>query len=131
MVTIGPLPPCVGDPIAINQVFSNLLDNALKYRDPARPLRVSVSGGMDGGRAVYCVADNGVGIAREEHERIWEIFHRVQPRGAVPGEGLGLSLVRRIVECHGGESWVESAPGEGSRFHIALPCPPAGQGGQP
>jgi PAS domain S-box-containing protein len=130
-VTIGPLPPCVGDPITINQVFSNLLDNALKYRDPARPLRVSVSGGIEGERAVYCVADNGVGLAREEHERIWEIFHRVQPRGAVPGEGLGLSLVRRIVECHGGETWVESTPDEGSRFYVALPCQPTSEGGQP
>ena len=121
VITVAPLPPCLGDATLVNQLFSNLLDNALKYRDPARPLRVSVTGRVEGKRAVYCVADNGVGIAPEQQDRIWEVFHRVRPEDTVSGEGLGLSLVRRVAERHQGDAWVESTPGEGSRFFVALP----------
>lgn len=124
VVAAAPLPPCLGDATLVNQLFSNLLDNALKYRHPARPLRVSVSGRVEGKRVVYCVADNGVGIPPEHQDRVWEVFHRVRSESAVSGEGLGLSLVRRVAERHQGDAWVESTPGEGSRFFVALPRPP-------
>jgi len=120
-VVAAALPSCFGDATQISQVFANLLDNAVKYRDPARPLRVTVSGVLDAGRAVYCVADNGRGIAEKDRDRIWEIFQRAQADGGIAGEGLGLSLVRRVVERHHGEAWLESTPGEGSRFFVALP----------
>jgi signal transduction histidine kinase len=120
-IEVASLPPCHGDAGQINQVFTNLLDNALKYRDPARPLRVTVTGRVEGARAIYCVADTGQGIAAQHRDRIWEIFFRANPEGAAKGEGMGLNLVRRIVERHQGEIWVESTEGEGSRFHVALP----------
>lgn len=120
-VVFEALPACHGDEGQISQLFTNLLDNALKYRDPARPLRVTLSGRVEGGRAIYCVADTGRGIAPKDRERIWEIFYRADPRGPVAGEGIGLNLVRRIVERHEGEIWVESTLGEGSRFYLALP----------
>jgi signal transduction histidine kinase len=68
------------------------------------------------------VADTGRGIPLEHQDRIWEIFHRLEPAGATPGEGLGLTLTRRIVERQNGKIWVESQPGIGSKFCVALPA---------
>lgn len=124
IVETGPLPACHGDAVLINQLFTNLLDNALKYRDPARPPRLSVTGTTEAGRVVYCVADNGIGISPSNLEKIWELFYRVDPRGPTGGDGLGLNLVRRIVERHQGEIRVESTPGVGSRFVVQLPLSP-------
>lgn len=121
-VLTEPLPPCRGDGNLLGQVFANLLDNALKYRDPSRPLRVRISGQAEGGRVTYCVGDNGLGIAPDHQDKIWEMFHRLNPAGPVSGEGLGLNLVRRIVDRHRGRVWVESAPGQGSRFFLSLPA---------
>ncbi len=121
-VRIEALPACRADEGQVNQVFTNLLDNALKYRHPSRPPEIRVSGRIDGGRVVYCVEDNGAGIAREHQNKIWELFHRLDPRGSVAGEGLGLTLVRRIVERHGGKVWVHSTAGQGSQFYVALPA---------
>ena len=120
-VEILPLPPCWADEQQISQIFSNLLDNALKYRDPQRPLRVSVSGATSDTRVLYVVEDNGRGIAPEHREKIWQLFHRLEPQESEPGEGLGLTLVRRIVERLGGKIWVESEPHSGSRFFVELP----------
>jgi len=119
-VELVPLPACTGDPLLLNQTFSNLIDNALKYRDPARATRVQVSGCVEGDSSVYCVADNGLGIPPEHLDGIWELFRRLNPSGP-PGEGLGLTLVRRIVERHGGRVWVESVASEGSRFFVSIP----------
>lgn len=121
VVEVGPLPPCTGDAALVSQLFSNLIDNAIKYRAPGRGLRLTISGEVKNGQAIYRVADNGVGIKPENLERIWEVFFRVDPTGAAAGDGLGLNLVRGIVERHGGKAWVESVPGEGSRFFFALP----------
>jgi PAS domain S-box-containing protein len=122
-VSVGVLPPCRGDATQVAQVVSNLLDNALKYRDAQRPLRISIRGQVREGQCAYVVEDNGRGITHEHQEKIWEIFQRVDPAGPVKGEGLGLAIVRRILERHGGQAWVESGTDGkvGSRFWFTLP----------
>ena len=120
-VTVEPLPTCLGDNVQTSQVFGNLLDNALKYRDPVRALRITITGTIHDGQAIYELADNGIGIAPQHQAKVFEIFHRLNPDGA-NGEGLGLTIAQRVLERQKGKIWVESRVGEGSTFFIALPA---------
>jgi PAS domain S-box-containing protein len=120
-VEVEPLLPCAGDPVQINQVFSNLIDNAIKYGARERALRIGISSHREGNEVVFCVKDNGIGIPAAQQQKIWEIFHRLNPGSEVEGEGLGLTVVRRILDRSNGKVWVESASGTGSSFFVALP----------
>jgi signal transduction histidine kinase len=122
-VHVEALPTCIGDTVQTSQVFANLLDNALKYRDRARPLRISVSGMVQHGQAIYRVADNGIGIVPEHQSKVFEIFHRLNP-DTTSGEGLGLTIAQRVLERQKGRIWVESHPGNGWVFYVALPAIP-------
>jgi signal transduction histidine kinase len=124
-VAVGELPPCWGDPTAVEQVFANLIGNAVNYLDPARPGLVEVGSadggpGVNVGMQVYFVRDNGLGVAEAYQGRIFTAFQRLHGDAAA-GEGIGLALVRRAVERHGGKVWLESAPGRGSTFYFTLP----------
>lgn len=120
-VRVGPLPTCLADHVQTGQVFANLLDNALKYRDPARPLRIEIRGEVRAGQAIFAVKDNGMGISSEHQAKIFEIFHRLNPNDTI-GEGLGLTIAQRVLERQQGKIWVESRRGEGSTFFVSLPA---------
>jgi len=120
-VTIeDPLPGVMADPVQLRQVFQNLLDNALKFRSPDRPLKVRISARLEGGQAVFSVADNGIGIEQEYQEKIFGIFQRLHHREDYEGEGVGLALCKKIVLRHGGAIRVESERGKGATFYFTL-----------
>ncbi len=115
------LPDVYGDPGRLLEVFQNLLDNAIKFMGEQPSPRIEVNARRDG-RQVHCtIRDNGTGIAAEYQHRVFDLFDRLDPK--VEGTGIGLALVKRIVEAHGGEIRVESdGPGQGTTFHFTLPA---------
>lgn len=130
-IEVKPLPAAWGDPTAIGQIFANLVHNAVQYLDLNRPGEIVISAQTDEDGALasgdsrpmrtYAVRDNGRGIAINQRERVFQAFQRLHP-GVGQGEGVGLVLVKRIVDRHGGRIWFESQPGVGTTFFVALPA---------
>jgi signal transduction histidine kinase len=123
VVVEKPLPPVLSDRIALEQVFGNLVDNAVKYLDPARPGRIVVRGRRVAAGVEYEVSDNGRGIAPADFERIFELFRRSGPQDR-PGEGIGLAHVRALLRRLGGTISCTSRLGVGSTFRVSLPVRP-------
>jgi signal transduction histidine kinase len=122
MISIaGALPNALGDATAIGQVFSNLIDNALNYLKPGTPGIIEIGGQTSGSMAQYWVRDNGVGISASAQPRLFQVFQRLHPHMA-PGEGMGLAIVKRVVERHGGQVRVQSDENAGATFHVTLPA---------
>lgn len=120
-IVVETLPAFENDRLSIEQVFGNLIDNAVKYLDASRPGHIVVSGqDKPGGWVEYAVTDNGRGIAPRDHERVFELFRRAG-RQDTQGEGLGLAFVRNSVRRLGGEITLESTLGEGSTFRLKFP----------
>ena len=122
MVTYDPMPAVTADPLQLEQVFLHLVRNALKFRRLDEPLRVHVGARQEGRCWEFSVSDNGIGIEAEYFDRIFVIFQRLHTKDRYEGTGIGLAIVKRIVDRHGGRVWVESTPGEGSTFFFTLPA---------
>ncbi len=122
-VRVDDLPPCRADPLLLKQVFVNLLDNALKFtrdRDPAIIEVTSGNGEAAGDGPIYVVRDNGVGFDMRYADKLFGVFQRLHRAEEFEGTGVGLAIVARIVERHGGRIWAESAPGAGATFMFTL-----------
>ena len=116
------LPLVFADPELVHQVISNLVSNAVKYSPEGGPIRIGARAGA--GQVTVWVSDEGIGIPAEQLSKIFSRFYRVNDTAArnVGGTGLGLALVKDIVEAHGGQVWAESAPHKGSTFYFTLKC---------
>ena len=116
-----PLPVITGDRVRIRQVFSNLISNAIKFIDPAKEaiIEIGASTGSNG-LCRYYVRDNGIGISSDHHNLIFKEFHRVKDIDT-EGTGIGLAIVKKIVEHYNGKIWVDSEPGTGSTFYLEIP----------
>jgi light-regulated signal transduction histidine kinase (bacteriophytochrome) len=121
-VTVGDLPAVMADPAQLEQVFANLISNAIKYRSPERPPEIGITARRLNGMVELAVRDNGIGIEAEYFDRIFEMFRRLHTRDRYEGTGIGLAVVKRVVDRHGGTVRVESTPGEGSTFFFTLPA---------
>jgi PAS domain S-box-containing protein len=119
VVERGPLPKVRADPAQLEQVFMNLVGNAIKFRGPGVP-RIRVEARPERGQWVFAVADNGIGINPAYFEKVFELFERLHGGGRYPGSGLGLAICRKIVERYNGRIWVESEEGRGSTFLFTL-----------
>jgi two-component system sensor kinase FixL len=116
----NPLPIVMTEPTRIQQVFQNLLSNAIKYMDkPEGKIHIACSD--EGRQWKFSVTDNGPGIKQQHFEKIFQLFQTLAPRDRVESTGVGLALVKKIVEMYGGHVWVESTVGEGSTFFFTLP----------
>ena len=114
------LPWCIGDALHIEQVFANIIDNALKYARQDGEKKITVSGRLEHGKALYCVEDNGIGIEPHAHTKVFDMFYQSHPQES-DGAGVGMTLVKKIVKKSGGEIWFESQAGSGTRFYVLLP----------
>jgi PAS domain S-box-containing protein len=124
-VTVQDLPSCWGDLKAVRCILSNLLSNALRFLHPDRPGEVVIGYAGPAEHAHrYFVRDDGIGIPEHEHEAVFRMFYRTAPSD-VPGDGIGLAIVRELVQRQGGEVTVESSPGQGSTFYFTLPSVPS------
>ena len=122
-VEVGELPEVWGNPELLRHVFQNLIGNALKFCDPARPPEVTVVAAARPGAWQFSVTDNGIGIEEAYFERIFGVFQRLHGVGIFEGSGIGLAVVKNVVERHGGQLSLKSALGCGTTFSFTLPYP--------
>jgi len=115
------LPEASGDPALLRQVWSNLLDNAIKYTRDRPDTRIEVTGTENSGELVYSVQDNGAGFDMRYVDKLFGVFQRLHNADQFEGTGVGLALVQRLIQRHGGRVWAEGTPGQGAAFHFTLP----------
>lgn len=120
VITHDALPSVFVDSGQIVQLFQNLIGNSLKYRKPDTPPRVHISASRSAGEWLLTVRDNGIGFDSDEADRIFGVFKRLHGK-ELPGNGIGLTICKRIVERRGGRIWAAAKPGEGATFHFTIP----------
>jgi len=120
-VTVADLPVLVTDPVALEQVFSNLIDNAVKYLKPGRPGHIDIGCQETGRDYIFFVRDNGRGIEAEDSQKVFHIFRRARNTGDVRGLGLGMAFVKATLRKLNGAIWFDSTLDEGTTFYVSLP----------
>lgn len=120
-IDVAKLPTLHVDPTQMTQLFQNLVSNAIKYRQPGVKPVISITAKRSRGMYTFAVTDNGIGIDEQHFSRIFVVFQRLHTRSEYGGTGVGLAIVSKIVERHGGRVWVESKPGKGSTFKFTIP----------
>ena len=119
VINIGDLPLINGNHAYLTQLFTNLLSNAIKFNNQVP--EINITGERNTETVIIKVADNGIGMAAEYHERIFDAFHRINSKKKYPGTGIGLAICKRIMDIHDGSLTVESVPGGGSVFILSFP----------
>ncbi|NCD70577.1 ATP-binding protein [Mucilaginibacter agri] len=117
-IQIGKTPAIHGDPVMINQVFANLISNAIKYSIPSGSPKVTIEGTATETGVVYSISDNGIGIDIQYLPKVFELFNRMDNARDIEGSGVGLSIVKRIIDKHRGKIWVDSELNKGSTFYV-------------
>ncbi|MGZ7159976.1 MAG: sensor histidine kinase, partial [Methanobacterium sp.] len=120
-ITHDAFPDITADESQIRQVFQNLIGNALKFRKEGVRPKIHISAQKKDDEYVFSVSDNGIGIEEKYSDRIFEVFKRLHAIGEYQGAGIGLAIVKRIIDRHGGRIWVESELGKGSTFYFSIP----------
>lgn len=121
LIDVGPMPTLKAHQTDLRQVFQNLITNALKYRRDHVPVRVSIQAVDEGDVYRFSVADNGIGIDPQHHERIFQVFQRLHGRDEYPGTGIGLATCKKVIDIYGGHIWLDSTPGAGTTFYLTIP----------
>ena len=119
---IGDLPPATGDADLLRQVWHNLIGNAVKFSRKVASPRIDVGHAESGAGAAYFVRDNGTGFDERYADKLFGVFERLHSPAEFEGTGIGLAIVKRVVELHGGRIWAESRPGQGATFWFSLPA---------
>lgn len=119
IITVEPLPAIYGDKLLINQLFQNLISNAVKFKGERNP-EIIISGKKEQNEYLFSVKDNGIGIQKEYASKLFVIFQRLNTKDQYPGTGIGLAICKKIVEKHGGKIWFESEFGQGTTFYFTL-----------
>lgn len=123
-IIVSKLPEISASRSSMQQLFQNLITNAIKYQEPGSTPRVKISAEEDENKWTFSVEDNGIGINPEYFDRIFNIFQRLHGRDTYSGTGMGLAISKKIVEEHGGDIWVISQEGQGSTFYFTIPKKP-------
>jgi light-regulated signal transduction histidine kinase (bacteriophytochrome) len=118
---IEAIPPAFGDRSMLQQVWTNLLANAVKFTSKRERAVIRVSGRSERGEVVYAVRDNGVGFDMRYADKLFGVFQRLHSAQEFEGTGVGLAIVQRIVQRHGGRVWAHSSPGQGAEFSFTVP----------
>jgi len=117
---VGPLPPASGDPSLMRQVWLNLLSNAVKFSSKKERPVIGVEVEQTGGETVYTVRDNGAGFDMQAADKLFGVFQRLHSPREFEGTGIGLAIVQRILDRHGGRVWAEAETGKGAAFHFSV-----------